>query len=143
MALELTHHFSLTRSIDETFATLLDLERIVPCVEGGKVLANTGPNSVAAAIEIGMAGMSMTFQGAVEVVEEDAVAHRVLIEVQSTEISGQGDANASVEFLLADGGGTINTKAQVTGTPVSMGESIPLGILDAMITDFTEKLVQL
>ena len=59
--------------------------------------------------------MSMTFKGAVEVVEQDATAHRALVEVNSKEISGQGDANASVEFVLADGSGTIKTTAQITG----------------------------
>ena len=143
MALELTHHFALTRPIDETFATILDLERLVPCVDGGKVLEKTGAHSVTAQIEVGAAAMSMTFKGAVEIVEQDAAAHRALVEVNSKEISGQGDANASVEFVLADGSGTIKTTAQITGMPMSMGESIPLGVLDAMIADFAERLAQL
>lgn len=143
MALELTHHFTLTKPVDETFATILDLERIVPCVEGGKVLAKTGSNSVTAQIEVDAAAMSMTFEGSVEIVEQDAAAHRALVQVQSKEIRGQGDANASVEFLLADGNGTINTTAQITGMPMSMGESIPLSVLDTMIADFLEKLTHL
>jgi uncharacterized protein len=140
MALELTHHFALTRPTDETFATILDLNRLVPCVDGGSVIDETGPNSVEAQIEIGMAGTSMTFRGAVTIVEQDATARRALVKVTSTEISGQGDANASVEFLLADDRGTINVSAQLSGTPMSMGESIPLGILEAMIADFADTL---
>ena len=43
MAVELDHPFSTDKPIDESFATILDLERVVPCVEGGTVLERTGP----------------------------------------------------------------------------------------------------
>lgn len=142
MALELTHPFRLTKSADETFATIQDLERLVPCVDGGEVLAKNGPGSVEAQIEVGAAGMSMTFKGSVEMIEQDAEAHRAVVKVTSTETSGQGDADATVEFLLADTTGTIKASVQLSGTPMSMGESIPLGILEAMIADFAETLAQ-
>ena len=35
MAVELDHTFSTARPIDDSFATITDLERVVPCVEGG------------------------------------------------------------------------------------------------------------
>ena len=41
---------------------------------------------------------------------------------------------------LADGGGTIHTNAQITGKAASMGEGVVVGVLDALITDFTGKL---
>jgi carbon monoxide dehydrogenase subunit G len=142
MALELTHHFALTKSAEETFATIQDLERLVPCVDGGEVLEKTGPDSVEAQIEVGAAGMSMTFRGSVEIVEQDPDTHSATVKVTSTETGGQGDANATVEFLLADNEGTINTSVELSGTPMSMGESIPLGILEAMVADFAETLAQ-
>jgi carbon monoxide dehydrogenase subunit G len=87
-----------------------------------------------------MGAMSMTFTGTVEVVEQDAAAHRVLMAVKSKEAGGQGHANASVEFTLSDGGGMIHTNAQITGKAASMGEGVVSGVLDALIKDFTEKL---
>ena len=44
MAVELDHPFTTARPIDDSFATILDLERVVPCVEGGSVLERTGPD---------------------------------------------------------------------------------------------------
>jgi carbon monoxide dehydrogenase subunit G len=143
MAVELDHSFSTARPIDESFAALLDLERVIPCVEGGSVLERTGPESVRAEIKVRMGAMSMTFTGTVEVVEQDAAAHRLLLAVKSKEAGGQGHANASVEFTLTDGGGTIHTNAQITGKAASMGEGVVSGVLDALITDFTEKLGQI
>jgi uncharacterized protein len=140
MAVELDHAFTTTRAVDESFAAILDLERLVPCVEGGSVLERTAPESVRAQIKVRMGAMSMTFTGTVEVVEQDPAAHRLVLAVKSREAGGQGHANASVTFVLADGGGTIHTNAQITGKAASMGEGVVGGVLDALIADFTGKL---
>ena len=139
MATELDHSFSTTKSIDDSFAAITDLERVVPCVEGGRVLETTGPDSVKAEIVMKMGAMSMKFTGTVEVAEQDAAAHRAVMRVKSKEAGGQGHANADVTFQLNDGGGTIHTNAQITGKAASMGEGVVVGVLDALITDFTGK----
>jgi carbon monoxide dehydrogenase subunit G len=140
MAVELDHSFSAARPIDESYATVLDLERVVPCVEGGSVLEVLGPESVKAEIKVKMGAMSMTFTGTVDVVEQDAAAHRVVMSVKSREAGGQGHANATVTISLTDGGGTIHTNAQITGKAASMGEGVMVGVLDALINDFSGKL---
>jgi carbon monoxide dehydrogenase subunit G len=140
MAIELEHPFSMTKPINESFATILDLERVVPCVEGGSVLEATSPTSVRAEIKVKMGAMSMTFTGTVEIAEQDPAAHRAVMVVKSKEAGGQGHANATVVFQLADGGGTIQTNAQITGKAASMGEGIVVGVLDALITNFSGKL---
>ena len=37
MAVELDHSFTTDKPIDESFAAITDLERVVPAVEGGSV----------------------------------------------------------------------------------------------------------
>lgn len=140
MAVELDHSFTTTKPIDETYVTILDLERVIPCVEGGTVLDTINPTSVKAEIKIKMGAMTMTFTGTVEIVEEDPDAHTVLLTVKSKEAGGQGHANANVAFALTDGGGTIHTTAQITGKAASMGEGVVTGVLDALIADFSGKL---
>ena len=143
MATELDHSFTTTKPIDDSFAAITDLERVVPCVEGGRVLETTGPDSVKAEILMKMGAMSMTFTGTVEVAEKDAAAHRAVLRVKSREAGGQGHANADVVFQLEEGGGSIHTKAQITGKAASMGEGVVIGVLDALIADFTRKLGEL
>ena len=143
MAVDLEHPFSTAKPIDESFAAILDLERVVPCVEGGSVLETTGSGAVRAEIKIKMGAMSMRFTGTVEIVEQDAAAHRVVMRVKSKEAGGQGHANADVAIALRDGGGTIHTTAQITGKAASMGEGVIVGVLDAMIKDFSGKLAEL
>ena len=140
---ELDHSFTSGKPIDETWEAILDLERLVPCVEGGSVLERTGPDAVRAQIKVKMGAMSMTFTGTVEVIEQDAAEHRAVMQVKSREAGGQGYANADVTFALSNGGGTIHTAAQISGKAASMGEGVVVSVLDALIKDFTGKLASI
>ncbi len=143
MATELNHSFSTTRTVDESFAAITDLERVVPCVDGGRVIETIGPDSVKAEIVMRMGAMSVKFTGTVEVAEKDPAAHHAVLRVKSREAGGQGHANADVTFQLQDGGGSIHTHAQITGKAASMGEGVVVGVLDALIADFTAKVGEL
>ena len=140
---ELDHSFTSDKPIDETWEAILDLDRLVPCVEGGSVLERTSPEAVRAEIKVKMGAMSMTFTGTVAVIEQDAGEHRAVMQVKSREAGGQGYANADVTFALSDGGGTIHTAAQISGKAASMGEGVVVSVLDALIKDFTEKLANI
>jgi carbon monoxide dehydrogenase subunit G len=143
MAVDLDHSFTMSGSTDENFAKVTDLEQLVPCVEGGSVLEKTGDDSVKAEIVVRMGAMSLKFTGTVEITEKDDATHRAVMQVRSREAGGQGHANATAEFNLADGGGTLHTNAQITGKAASMGEGVVQGVLDALILDFTGKLSKL
>jgi uncharacterized protein len=140
MAVELDHSFTTSKPIDESFAAITDLERLVPAVQGGSVLETTGPDAVKAEILVKMGAMSMKFTGTVEVTEKDEADHRAVLTVKSREAGGQGHANATATFTLNDGGGTLHTHAQITGKAASMGEGVVSGVLDALIKDFTGRL---
>jgi carbon monoxide dehydrogenase subunit G len=137
---ELDHSFSTGKPTDYNWEAILDLDRIIPCVEGGRVLERTSPEAAKAEIKVKMGAMSMTFRGTVEVTERDDAAHRAVLRVKSKDIGGQGYADADVAFTLADGGGTIHTVAQINGKAASMGEGVVFSVLDALIGDFTRKL---
>lgn len=136
---ELDHPLNTGKPIQDSWGLVLDLERLVPCVEGGRVLERTAPDTVKAEIKVKMGAMSMTYTGTVAVVEQDEGQHRALLRVKSREKGGQGHANADVTFTLADGEGSIHTAAQISGKAASMGEGVVSSVLDALITDFAQK----
>jgi carbon monoxide dehydrogenase subunit G len=140
---ELDHPFSTGKPIDYNWEAILDLDRVIPCVEGGRVIERTGRDSAKAEIKVKMGAMSMTFTGTVTVIDQDEGAHRAVLQVKSREAGGQGHADADVEFALSDGGGTIHTAAKITGKAASMGEGVVVSVLDALIRDFTEKLAKI
>jgi carbon monoxide dehydrogenase subunit G len=140
---ELDHSFSTGKDTDYNWEAILDLDRIVPCVEGGKVTERTSPETAKAEIVVRMGAMSLTFRGTVEVVERDEAAHHAVLRIKSKEKSNQGHANADVTFDLSDGGGSIHTAAQISGKAASMGEGVMVTVLDALINDFTQKLANI
>src|SRR3954447_879397 len=140
---ELNHHFQTGRTTDYNWAAILDLDRIVPCVEGGKGLERSSDEKAKAEIKVKMGAMSMTFRGTVEVTEADAAARTAVIAVRSKDTGGSGYANADVRFALGDGGGDINTRATINGKAASMGEGVVQSVLDALIKDFTTKLAKI
>jgi carbon monoxide dehydrogenase subunit G len=107
------------------------------------VIERTSDDAVKAEIVVKMGAMSMKFTGTVEVAEKDEAAHHAVLIVKSREAGGQGHANATATFDLTDGGGTLQTNAQITGKAASMGEGVVAGVLDALIKDFTGKLAAL
>jgi carbon monoxide dehydrogenase subunit G len=137
---ELDHPFSNGKPTEYNWEAIRDLDRVIPCVEGGRVVERTGPTSAKAEILVKMGAMSMKFAGTVEVIEQDADAHRAVLQVKSREAGGQGYANADVVFSLSDGGGTIHTAAQISGKAASMGEGVVVSVLDGLIKDFATKL---
>ena len=143
MAVELEHPIPTTKPADETYAAILDLDRLIPCVEGASVLERTSETSAKTQIDVKLGAMSLKFTGTVEITDQDADAHRIGMAVRSKEAGGQGHADADVVFALADGGGTIKTNARITGTAASMGEGVISGVLDALITSFAGKLAAL
>jgi uncharacterized protein len=140
---ELDHSFSTGKPTDYNWEAILDLDRLIPCVQGGTVVERTSPTAAKAEIKVKMGAMSMTFAGTVEVVDQDDAAHRAVLKVKSREVGGQGHANADVAFALDDGGGTIHTAAQITGKAASMGEGVVVSVLDGLIKDFTQRLEQI
>jgi len=138
--IELDHTFTTGKPTDYNWAAIRDLDRVIPCVEGGRVVELTSPEEAKAEIVVKMGAMSMTFRGTVQIAEQDEPAHRAVLRVKSKDTGGQGYANADVAFELNDGGGAIHTSAQISGKAASMGEGVVQTVLDALIADFTQKL---
>ncbi len=140
MATELEHSIASDQPIAERYAAMLDLGRLIPCVPGGSVVEVIGPTTAKAEIKVKMGALSMTFTGTVEVIQQDDAAHRFTMTVKSREAGGQGHANAEVTFALADGGGTVSTRAQITGKAASMGEGVVVAVLDGLIGEFVRNV---
>ena len=140
---ELDHSFETGKDADYNWDAVLDLDRVIPCVEGGKVLERESDEKAKAEIKVKMGAMSMTFKGTVEVAEKDEAARRAVLRVKSKDTGGSGYANADVTFDLDGDGGAINTQATINGKAASMGEGVVQTVLDAMIKDFTTKLAKI
>ena len=61
--MEFDNTFAVTAPIDEVRTTLMDVERVAPCVPGAQVLEQTSDDAYKVAIKVKLGPMSMTYGG--------------------------------------------------------------------------------
>ena len=96
--------FEVDAPIDEVYATLLDVERVAPCVPGAEVIEKSGDNAYTVAIKVRVGPISMTYRGNVEIVERDDANHRAVMRARARETRGQGTADAASTLTLVQEG---------------------------------------
>jgi uncharacterized protein len=145
--MEFDNSFTVEKPIDEVWSTMMDLERVVPCVPGAKILERTGDKAVKAEVKIRLGSMSMNYAGPAEIVEQDDAAHRAVMSARAKEAGGQGNADAKVSMQLTGAGdGTevaLHSQINVTGKAAQMGEGVIAAVTEGMIKEFSENLAKL
>jgi carbon monoxide dehydrogenase subunit G len=136
--------FDVKAPIDEVYATMLDVERVAPCVPGAQVLEQSGEDSYKVSIKVKLGPIQMTYRGDVEIVERDEANHRAVMRARAREARGQGTADATVEMTLtADGEGThgeIASDVALSGKAASMGRGIIQDVSGKLIDQFSANL---
>src|SRR3954462_2904285 len=136
--------FAVDAPIDEVYATLLDVERVAPCVPGAEVLEKTGDDAYQIAIKVRVGPISMTYRGNVEIVERDEAAHRAVMRARARETRGQGTADARVDLSLTQDGATTNgtmvADVQLAGRAAAMGRGVIQDVSAKIVTTFSQHL---
>src|SRR4051794_26526870 len=136
--------FAVDAPIDEVYATLLDVERVAPCVPGAEVLEKTGDNAYQVAIKVRVGPISMTYRGNVEIVERDDADHRAVMRARARETRGQGTADARVDLNLEQEGpttkGTMTADVQLAGRAAAMGRGVIQDVSAKLVSTFARNL---
>jgi carbon monoxide dehydrogenase subunit G len=117
-----------------------DLNKLVPCVPGARVMSADSPQSVKAEITVAMGAMSMKFVGPVTIESADAGSQTVKIKAKTTEAGGQSAANGDVTISVGGGSGRVSAVATVSGKAGSMGEGTVVAVLTALVKQFAANL---
>jgi len=125
---------------DTAWSIVSDLNKLVPCVPGARVVSSESAQSVKAEIEVKMGSMGMKFVGPVTIESADAGSKTVKIKAKTTEAGGQSAANGDVTISVGGGGGTVNAVATVNGKAASMGEGTVVAVLTQLVKQFAAKL---
>jgi carbon monoxide dehydrogenase subunit G len=145
--MEFENSFAVTAPIEEVWETLLDVERVAPCVPGAQVLEQSGDDAYKVGIKVKVGPVSMQYRGDIEIVERDADSHRAVMSAKARETRGQGTANARVEMHLAQKGeqtqGTIATDMQLSGKAASMGRGVIQDVSTRLVDTFADNLANM
>ena len=136
MATQLKESFTVSDP-DHAWGIISDVNKLVPCVPGAKVISAEGDKKAKAEIEVDMGSMSMKFTGPVEIVESDEGSKRAVIKAQAKDDSGQSNADGTVTIEIGGDGGTVDATANVNGKAASMGEGTVQAVLQELIKQFS------
>lgn len=136
--------FQLQAPIDEVWRTLLDIERVAPCMPGAQVLERTGEDSYKVAVRVKLGPMSMQYRGDVEILEQDPQQRRAVMKANAKEARGQGTAAAEIEMSLSQEGGItvckMHTDVRLSGRAAAMGQGVIRDVSAQLVSEFAENL---
>src|SRR5436190_23880312 len=107
MALKLENEFVVTAGIEPTWAMLLDLGRVAPCLPGAAVEPGEQAGSYRGSMRVKLGPVTVDYKGTAQLEDIDERARTVVVAVEGKETRGQGSASARIRnSLIAEGDST-------------------------------------
>lgn len=142
--MDLQNSFVVPADIETAWKTLLDVEKIAPCMPGATLEENDGENFTGK-VKVKLGPVSMTYGGAAKFVERDDANHTAVIEGTGKETRGSGTAKAVVTTKLTEEGPDrtrvdVTTDLTVTGKPAQFGRGVMQDVAGRIIDQFSANL---
>jgi uncharacterized protein len=141
--MQITDEFRVDVPIDEAWRTLLDVERIAPCMPGAQLQEVEG-DEYRGIVKVKVGPITAQYKGAARIVEADEADRRIVIRAEGRDTRGQGNAAANVTATLReDAGGTavtIDTDLQVSGKVAQFGRGVMADVSSKLLGQFVECL---
>ena len=135
--MQLENEFTVPAPVSEVWKTLLDAERIAPCMPGATVDRVDG-DEVAGRVRVKVGPITASYAGTARFVTKDEASHRMVLEASGRETRGSGTASATVEVTMSEQGAVtqvrVVTSLEITGKPAQFGRGVMADIA-AKLTD--------
>ena len=122
--MQFDNSFSVQAPLDEVFAAISDIERVVPCVPGAMVVERCNEDVYDVALKARVGPMFRRYTGRITVLERDPAAHRVVLTNRARDARGRYVGEARIEIGLAELGSHTNVSiySRVTMTEGALAE---------------------
>jgi len=146
--MKLDNEFVVAASLDRTWSTLLDLDRVAGCLPGASLQPSTGDGTYRGGMKVKLGPMVVSYDGVARLVDVDEDGFTSTLEVKGKETRGQGTAAATIRNRLEDAGDgstrvRVETELQVTGRQAQFGRGIMEDVAGRMLKEFAGRLEQL
>jgi carbon monoxide dehydrogenase subunit G len=137
--MQFAQSFEVAAPIDRVWKTLIDVERVAPCLPGAAITGRSDDGSYEGTFTVKIGPASASYTGRLEMVELDESAHSAMMVANGTDKRGQGGASATIVSKLSESaaGGThveVQTDYRITGRLAQFGRG-------GMIEDISERLL--
>jgi uncharacterized protein len=142
--MQLEHSFTVPVGIDDAFAVLTDVDRVVNCMPGA-ALDTVDGDDFTGTVKVKLGPIGLTYKGKASLIEKDPATHRVVLRAQGRDARGNGTAAATVTAALADEGGgstkvDVLTELDITGRPAQFGRGVMVDVGNKLIGQFADRL---
>ncbi len=129
--------------LDEAWSTLMDIERIAPCMPGAKIETRDG-DTYTGRLKVKLGPMELTYRGDIEFIERDDAAKRAVVDAQAKEIKGRGAAKSQITMAGTSvaGGAEIHLESEfsVSGKAAQFGRGVMEEVGEKLMDDFARRL---
>lgn len=129
----------------QVWKLLLDVERVVRCMPGAELTEVVDDRTWKGRVKMRVGPVSMTYSGSVVMVERDDASLAVTLRADGREISGKGNATATVRSSVqANGGGgskvLIDQDLQLSGMAAQFGSRMLQDVSAHLTQQFADRL---
>jgi carbon monoxide dehydrogenase subunit G len=143
--MQLENEFAVPVPVSQTWSTLLDVQRIAPCMPGATVERVDG-DEVAGRVRVKVGPIALSYAGSARFITKDEAEHRIVLEARGRETKGSGTAAAKVETQMIDEGSATRVKVltdlDVTGKPAQFGRGVMSDVAGKLTDQFAACLAK-
>lgn len=143
--MQLQNEFTVPAPVSEVWKTLLDVQRIAPCLPGATVDRVDG-DEVAGRVKVKVGPITASYAGSARFVTRDEAEHRLVLQGTGRETRGSGTASATVEVGMSEDGSvtrvTVSTELDVTGRQAQFGRGVMADVAGALTNQFAACLAE-
>lgn len=142
--MDLVHEFTVPVPVDDAWRILTDVERIAPCLPGAQLQEIEG-ETYRGIVKVKVGPIQAQFKGQASFVEQDHVAHRVVLKGEGRDTTGKGNAAALITAELtslteSSTSVKVHTDLSITGKVAQFGRGAMADISDKLLAQFVENL---
>src|ERR687894_2045742 len=142
--MKINNEFTVGVPIQQAWNTMLDLERIAPCLPGAAIQESEG-GEYQGTMKVKIGPITANYKGTVKIEEADEQNHRAVLQATGRDARGQGTASATIVSTLQEEGSdstrvNVETDMKLTGRAAQFGRGIAQDVATKMLNQFAECL---
>jgi hypothetical protein len=144
--LRLENSFDVPAPIDEAWALLVDVPRVVPCMPGAELTDVVDDEHWKAKVHVKLGPISMKFAADVTREAIEPGSYTTTLSAKARELKGRGGADSTIQSSLVpsgDGDGTtvtVVTELSLKGAVAQYGRGIVADVSDQLVKQFAANL---
>ena len=138
--MKINNEFTVSAPIGQAWNTMLDLERIAPCLPGAAIKEDKGDGEYDGTMKVKIGPITASYKGTVKFEETDETNHRAVLQATGRDARGQGTASATIVSTLQEEGENtkvnVETDMKLTGRAAQFGRGIAQDVATKMLDQF-------